>query len=159
MLNTPRALLLIALAWPAAAQSGPGEREQSARELMSNAAQALRERRTTGFLEAFDRPLADPLRKPVEALVRSYDVQSAPEFLSVTADDRGVALTIDWKLDLTAREGQRSITHRQKRVGCRVELRGDALRIVALDAPGFFSPPDVDSAWDLLQSAARALSQ
>lgn len=158
-----RALLLIALAWPAAAQSVPADREQAARELISNAAQALAERRTPGFLEAFDRPLAERLRKPVEALVRAYDIQPAPEFLSATADDRGVALTLDWKLDLTAREGQRAITHRQKRMGCRVALRDGALRIVALDgaldAPGFFSPPDVDGAWDLLQSAARSLSQ
>ena len=29
----------------------------------------------------------------------------------------------------------------------------------ALAAPGPFSPPNVDGAWDLIQSAARALSQ
>jgi hypothetical protein len=163
MPNMLRALLLIGLAWPAAAQSGPADREQAARDLISNAAQALTERRTAGFLEALDRPLADQLRKPVEALVRSYDVQPALEFLSATADERGVALAVEWKLDLTAREGQRAITHRQRQVGCRVELRGDVLRIVTMDgalgAPGFFSPPDVDGAWDLLESAASALSQ
>jgi hypothetical protein len=163
MLKMPRALLLIALAWPAAAQSGPADREQAARDLLSNTAQALAERRAASFLEALDRPLAEQLRKPGEALVRSYDGQSALEFLSATADDRGVTLAIDWKLDLTAREGPRSITHRQRRIACRVESRGGALRIVALDgildAPGFFSPPDVDGAWDLLQTAARALSQ
>jgi hypothetical protein len=166
MLNLPRALLLIALAWPAAAQNAPADQQQAARDLVSNAAQALAERRAAGFLEAFDTPLAEKLRKPVEALVRSYDVQPALEFLSATEDDRGVALGIDWKLDLTAREGQRGITHRQKRVSCRVESRDGALRIVvfgvpdgALDASGFFSPPDVSGAWDLLQSAARALSQ
>jgi len=163
MLNLLRALLLIALAWPAAAQSGPAEREQAARDLMSSAAQALRERRTTGFLEVLDKPLAAQLRKPVEALVGSYEVQPTIEFLSATTDDRGVALAVDWKLDLTGREGHRAVTRRQKRVGCRVELRDGALRIVALDgaldAPGFFSPPNVDGAWDLLESAARALSQ
>ena len=30
MLNTPRALLLIALAWPTAAQNAPADREQAA---------------------------------------------------------------------------------------------------------------------------------
>jgi len=166
MPNLPRALLLIGLAWPAAAQSGPADQQQAARDLVSNAAQALAERRAAGFLQALDAPLAEKLRKPVEALVRSYDVQPALEFLSATEDDRGVALGIDWKLDLAAREGQRSITHRQRRVSCRVESRDGALRIVAfgvpdgaLDAPGFFSPPDVSGAWDLLQSAARGLSQ
>ena len=167
MLNTPRALLLIALAWPAAAQSAPADREQAARDLVSKAAQALAERRAAGFLEAFDRPPAEKLRKPVEALVRSYDVRPALDFVSSTADDRGVALVVDWTLDLTAREGQRGITHRQRRVNCRLESRDGALRIVTfgdnLDgtpgAPGLFSPPDVSGAWDLLQSAARALSQ
>ena len=164
--NTRRALLLIALAWPAAAQSGPNDRQQAARDLVSKAAQALAERRAAGFLEALDRPLAEHLRKPVEAMVRAYDIQPALDFLSATAGDRGVALTIDWKLDLAAREGLRSITHRQKRVTCHVESRDGALRMVAfgvpdgvLDAPGFFSPPDVSGAWDLMQSAARALSQ
>jgi len=161
--NTRRALLLIALAWPAAAQSGPNDRQQAARDLVSKAAQALAERRAAGFLEAFDRPLAEHLRKPVEAMVRAYDIQPALDFLSATAGDRGVALAIDWKLDLAAREGLRSITHRQKRVTCRVEPRDGALRIVsldgALDTPGRFSPPDIDGAWDLLQTAARALNQ
>jgi hypothetical protein len=161
--NMLRALLLIGLAWPAAAQSGPVDRAQAARDLVSKAAQALAERRATGFLEALAPALAEKLRKPVEALVHSYDVQPALEFLSSTADDRGVALTIDWKLDVTAREGQRAITHRQRRVTCRVESRDGARRIVALDGaldvPGFFSVPDVDGAWDVLQSAARALSQ
>ena len=164
--NVPRALLLIALAWPAAAQSGPADQQQAARDLVSNAAQALAERRAAGFLQALDAPLAEKLRKPVEALVRSYDVQPALEFLSATTGDRGVALVIDWKLDLAAREGLRGITHRQRRVSCRVESRDGALRMVAfgvpdgaLDAPGFFSPPDVSGAWDLLQSAARGLSQ
>ena len=137
------------------------------RDLVSNAAQSLAERRASGFLEAFDKPLADRLRKPVEALVHAYDIQPALEFLSATAGDRGVALGIDWKLDLAAREGLRSITHRQRRIACRVESRDGALRIAAfgdnLDgtpgAPGFFSPPDVDGAWDLLQTAARALSR
>ena len=152
MLNVLRALLLIALAWPAAAQSGPVDQQQAARDLVSNAAQALAERRAAGFLEA---------------LLRSYDVKPALEFVSATEDNRGVALGMDWKLDLAAREGLRSITHRQRRVSCRVEPRDGALRIVAFGdspdgapgAPGLFSPPDVDGAWDLLQSAARALSQ
>jgi len=167
MLNTLRALLLIALAWQAAAQSAPVDRAQAARDLVSKAAQALGERRAAGFLEALDPPLAEKLRKPIESLVRSYDIQPALEFFFSGNDDRGVALGIDWKLDLTAREGQRSITHRQKRVSCRVEQRDGGLRIVAFSdkldgapgAPGLFSPPDVDGAWDLLQSAARALSQ
>jgi hypothetical protein len=158
-----RALLLIGLAWPAAAQNGPADREQAARDLVSKAAQALAERRPAGFLEAFDRPLAEKLRKPVEALVRSYDIQPALEFQSKAEDDRGAALAVDWKLDLAAREGQRSITHRQRRIACRVESRDGALRMVALDgafdAPGLFSPPDVNGAWDLLHSAASALSQ
>jgi len=167
MPNLLRALLLIASAWPAAAQSGPADQRQAARDLVSNAAQALAERRAAGFLEAFDKPLAAQLRKPVEALLQSYDVQPALEFLSATADNRGVALAIDWKLDLTAREGLRGITHREKRVSCRVESRDGVLRMVAFGdspevapgAPGLFSPPDVSGAWDLLESAARALSQ
>src|ERR1039458_9736698 len=62
MLNVLRALLLIALAWPAAAQSGPVDQQQAARDLVSNAAQALAERRAAGFLEALDTPLAAQLR-------------------------------------------------------------------------------------------------
>jgi hypothetical protein len=161
-----RALLLIALGWPAVAQNAPADQQQAARDWVSNAAQALAERRTAGFLEAFDQPLAEELRKPVEALVSSYDIQPALEFVQTSGDDHGVALIIDWKLDLTAREGQRGITHRQKRVSCRVESRAGALHIAALAVPdgargaaGFFSAPDVDGAWDLLQSAASGLGQ
>ena len=156
-------LLLIALAWAGAAQNAPAEREQAAENLVANATQALAERRAAGFLEAFERPLADKLRKPVEALAAGYDIQPALEFLSAAAADRGVSLRIDWKLELTAREGQRSLTHRERQVGCRVERRGDALRIVSFDesggATGLFAPPNVDGAWDLLQSAARELGQ
>lgn len=75
-----RALLLIALAWPAATQSVPADREQAARDLVSNAAQALAERRAAGFLDALDAPLAEKLRKPVEALVPAYDIQPASSF-------------------------------------------------------------------------------
>ncbi|HEY9142398.1 MAG TPA: hypothetical protein VIN93_15970 [Bryobacteraceae bacterium] len=161
--NILRALLLIGSAWLAAAQSVPVDREQAARDLISNAAQALAERHTAAFLKVFDQPLAETLRKPVDALVRSYDVEPALEFVSETGGDRGVALSIDWKMELTARGGLRSITHRERRVECRVESRDGALRIVAMDgalaAPDFFSPPDVSGAWDLMQSAARALSQ
>jgi hypothetical protein len=162
-----RALLLIALAWPVAAQSPAADPQQTARDLVSNAAQALADRRTAGFLGALDKPLAERLRKPVEALLRSYDVQPALEIFFTGVNGPGVALGIDWKMDLAAREGLRSITHRQRRVTCRVEPRDGALRIVALDAiregpldaPSLFSPPDITGAWDLLQSAARSLSQ
>jgi len=158
-----RALLLSGMAWQVAAQSGPADPEKAARDLIQNAAQALAERRATGFLEAFDRPLAERLRKPVEALVRDYDIERALEFRSAAGDERGAALSVDWKLDLTAREGQRDITHRQKRLECRVAVRDGAPRIVSLDGAfegaGFFAPPDVDGAWDLLESAARALSE
>ena len=158
-----RAFLSIGLAWAAAAQGAPGDRVAAARDLISKAAQALTDRRPAGFLEALDRPLAGQLRKPVEALLQSYDLRPALQFESATADDRGVALAIDWKLDLTAREGQRGITHRERRFECRVEPRDGALRIVSLDgasgASGFFSLPAVDGAWDLMETAARALNQ
>jgi hypothetical protein len=158
-----RALLPIAMAWPAAAQSGAADREQAARDVVTNAVQALVDRHAATFLEALDKPIADKLRKPVEALLRSFDVQPAIEFVSATTDDRGVALAGDWKLDLAAREGLRSVTHRQRRVTCRIEARDGAPKIVTLDgvldAPGLFSPPDIDGAWDLLESAARLLSQ
>jgi hypothetical protein len=157
-----RALLFLGFLWQSSAQSGPADREKAARDLISNAAQALADRRPAGFLEALARPLAEQLRKPVEALIQNYDVQPALEFVSATADDSGVALSIDWKMDLTAREGQRGVTHRGRRLQCRVELRDGAPRIVALNgafsSPGFFSPPAVDGAWDLLESAAHALN-
>jgi len=156
-----RCISLIGLAWLAVAQSGP-DREKPARELLSNAAQALAARDGAGFLDAFDQPLAAKLRKPVESLIAGYEIQPAIEFLSATAGDRGVDLSLDWKLDLTAHEGQRGITHRTRRFQCRIEPRGNRLRIVSFDGPdmpGFFAPPKVDGAWDLLLWTARALSQ
>jgi hypothetical protein len=163
MLKTPRALVLLALVWPAAAQTTPADQEQAARELISNAGRALAARHAAVFLEALDRPLADQLRKPVEALLQRYDVQPSVDFLSVTGDGPGVAVSFDWKLSLTTREGQRAVTHREKRAACRVEWRAGAPRITSFvgvfNAPAFLAPPDVDGAWDLLQSAARALSQ
>jgi hypothetical protein len=161
--NMLRALLLIALAWPAAAQSATADREQAARDVVTNAAQALLERHPAAFLEALDKPLAEKLRKPVDALLRSFDVQPVVEFVSATTDDRGVALAVDWKMDIAAREGLRSVTHRRRRLTCRIESRDGAPKIVTLDgvlnAPGLFSPPDIDGAWDLIESAARLLSQ
>jgi hypothetical protein len=154
-----RALLLIGLAWPAAAQSGAPDGEQAARDVVSNAARALAERHAAGFLDVLDKPLASQLRKPIETLLRSYDAQPAIAFVSATTDDRGAALVIDWKMEIAAREGLRSVTHRERRVTCRVESRDGASKIVTLDALGLFSPPDIDGAWDLLQSAARLLSQ
>jgi hypothetical protein len=154
-----RALLLIGLAWAAAAQSAAPDREQAAREVVSNAVRALAERHAAGFLDVLDKPLASQLHKPIETLLRSYDVQPAIEFVSATTDDRGVALVTNWKIDIAAREGLRSVTHRERRVTCRVESRDGASKIVTLDAPGLFASPDIDGAWDLLQSAARLLSQ
>jgi len=157
----PLALLLIGLIPSAAAQNGPADREQAARDLIANAAQALAERRAPGFLDALDRPLANQLRKPVEALVRDYDIQSGLDFAPAAGDDRGVSLAVTWRMDLTAREGGRAVTHRERRVTCRVESRGGALRIVAVDgaleAPGLFSSPDIGGAWDLLLTASTAL--
>jgi hypothetical protein len=155
-----RALLLIALAWAAAAQNAAPDREQAARDAVSNATRSLAERHAASFLDTLDKPLASQLRKPIETLLRSYDVQPAIEFVSATADDHGVALVIDWKMDVAAREGLRSVTHRERRVTCRVESRDGASKIVTLDgALGVLAPPDIDGAWDLLQSAARLLSQ
>jgi len=170
MLKTLRALLVFASAWPAAAQSGLTNPEQAARELIAQAAQALAGRHAAGFLEAFDRPLADQLRKPVGALVQDYSIQPALEFLDGAASGGGITVTLKWNMDLTAREGQRSVTHRHWLVDCSVAPRDGALRITRFSGnheplsstqgpAALFAPPRVDGAWDLLQAAARALSQ
>jgi len=165
VLGVLRALLLLGLAWPAAAQSAPADRERAARDLIANAAGSLAGRDAAGFLAAFAPSLADQLRKPIEALARDYEIQPALQFVNASAENNGIAFTIDWNMSLTAREGQRGVTHRHEVVSCSVELHGGLPRIAALegknapDAAAFFSPPDVGGAWDLLQGAARALSQ
>jgi hypothetical protein len=78
--------------------------------------------------------------------VRQADVQS-----TIRLGDGGTA---DWELQITEKQNSHAITHRQTRVTYRVQ----GSRIEALSPADFFRPPHVDGAWNVLESAATALS-
>ena len=86
-------------------------------------------------------PGFEGLRANVQALVLSFEVESAIDPVSNTGDDRARDLEIDWQMQLIDRTGLGRVTRRRQAVKCRLELRGRKWKMVALDPVAFFAPP------------------
>ena len=91
------------------------------------------------------------------ALVNQADAQSTIEFRSESGDSRSRTLQMDWDLRITDKASS-AVTTRRARVTCRFQPANGAWRIVSFEPREFFRPPRVDGAWNLLESAAAALS-
>ena len=117
-------------------------------DTLQRAAEALSKGDVTAFAAGFDpkMPGLAKIRGDATELVRQADVQS-----TIQVRDGGSA---DWELVIAGKQNSHSITHRQARVTYRV-AQG---RIEAFGPTDFFRPPRVDGAWNVLESAATALS-
>ena len=128
-------------------------------DAVQRAAAALGDGDIKKFAAAFD-PSATGLaqmRAQAAQLVGQADAQSNIEFRGESGDNRVRTLPMDWELRITDKATQ-AVTRRQARVTCRVELRGGEWRILSLEPRDFFRPPHVEGAWNVLESAAAALS-
>jgi len=128
-------------------------------DAVERAAAALGDGDIKAFAAAFDlsAPGLAQMRAQAAQLVGQADAQSNIEFRGESGDNRVRTLQLDWELRITDKESQ-AATRRQARVTCRVELRGGEWRILSLEPRDFFRPPHVGGAWNVLESAAAALS-
>lgn len=148
-------LLMIVAAVPLAA-----DEPATAADTVKQAATALGNGDAAGFAAAFDSamPGLAALRAGADGLLRQADVQSSIEFRGESGDGRSRTLLMDWKLLIAERGASHAVTTRQARVTCRLALRGGQWRISGFEPSDFFAPTRVDGAWDVLETAAAALS-
>ena len=148
-------LLIIAAALPLAA-----EEPAPAADTVRQAAMALGNGDAAAFAAAFDpaMPGFAALRKGADELMQQADVQSTIDFGGESGDNSSRTLQMDWHLRIEQRGISHAIITRQAHVKCRLLARGGQWRIAALEPPGLFTPARVDGAWDVLESAAAALS-
>jgi hypothetical protein len=127
-------------------------RADSPRDLVQRMAQALADNRPLDFLAAFDKAMPGyaALRSIVDNLLSRANVQSTVELVSNSL--------LEWSLHIVERGGTGGTTDRQARVACRFEEKGGEWRMAAFDPDGLFAPPRGAEAWNVLQSAAAALS-
>jgi len=152
---TRRVLVLMSLAGLARADSA-----EEARDVVRRMAQALGDGRAAEAVSVLDpsMPGYAQLRGWMTSLLSHAELQSTIEIRSNTGDDRSRTLKLNWRLHLVEREGPRATTERAAEVTCKLEKRDGHWLIVGLEPPNLFVPLRGAETWDLVQSAARALS-
>lgn len=152
---TRRGLFLMALAGLARADSAG-----DARDAVARMAQALGDGQAAEAANMLDpgMPGYRDLRAAMESLLARADVQSNIDILSNAGDDRARTLKLDWHLRVDQREGPRATTARQVGVTCRLENRGGHWLITSFEPASLFALPRGAEAWNVVQSAAEALS-
>jgi hypothetical protein len=112
-------------------------------EVIAEMASALGRAAPTEFLSRIDRaaPGFAALRANVAALVAAADVESSVDPVSNEGDAAARDLEVDWQLHLVDRTGLGRVTRRRQTVKCRIERRGRAWKVVALEPVSFFAVP------------------
>jgi hypothetical protein len=124
------------------------------------AAIALGSGDAAAFAAAFDpsTPGLAQIRADAAELIRQADAQSNIEFRTDTGDSHAHTLHLSWDLSLASKDTAQGTIQRQVQVLCRVAQRSGQWRITGFEPRDFFRPPQVAGAWNVLESAASALS-
>ncbi len=83
--------------------------------MFEKAAAAMADRKAAGFVEAFDTgmPGFGRLRSQVEALLKTNDAESTIEWRKNEGDDQTRTVQLNWRLEITERNGAAAVTHRR----------------------------------------------
>jgi len=129
-------------------------------DAIRQAATALGSGDAAAFVAAFDpsTPGLPQIRSDAAELIRQADAQSNIEFGADTGDSRAHSLELNWTLRMNSKDTTQGRILRQAQVLCRVTQHGGPWRIAAFEPRDFFRPPHVAGAWNVLESAAAALS-
>jgi murein L,D-transpeptidase YcbB/YkuD len=148
-------LLVISVTAPLAADDA-----DSAADVVRQAAMALGNGDAAAFAKSLDpsMPGFKALRAQATALLENAETQSSIRFLGNTGDNRSRTVQMDWELRIAEHEASKAMVVRHVQATCRVELRGDQWRITRFAPSNLLAPPQVEGAWNLLESAAAALS-
>jgi hypothetical protein len=102
---------------------------------------ALEDRNAARFLGQIDRRRFrdyEVLETNVVALVAQYDVGSSVDVVEENRTGEAVELKLDWLLRLRPASGGPTMERKQQ-VRCRLERRGKAWKVTALEPVSFFS--------------------
>ena len=119
------------------------EPRQEIYDLLGSMASGLSEGSAEQFLKAFDPSMKGyaELAKNVRALVEQSDVLSTIELVEDSGDDQQHSVTVDWLLQIGAKQDGAAVTRRQQNVKCRLEKQKKKWRIVSLEPLEIFAPP------------------
>lgn len=134
---------------------------QEVHDLVADAAHGLDDRKAAVFEAAFDGSMAGlaKLRGNVDALLKTSDTRSTIEIVKDEGDDQTRKVQLDWRLEITERGGAGAVTQRRAQVQCEVRKKAGGWRIVAFTPADFFTPPQVEEAWNVLAEAALGLTE
>jgi murein L,D-transpeptidase YcbB/YkuD len=112
-------------------------------DLFTSMASALSEENPAAFLRAIDpsMPGYQQFADNVNALAAQNAVSSSIEIIKQEGDDRVQNVELDWLLEITGKDQNHAVLHRQSVVKCRLERRKNTWRVVSLDPASFFAPP------------------
>ncbi len=129
--------------------------------LFEKAADAMADRKAAAFTEAFDpaMPGFGKLRAQVAALLETNDAESTIEWRKNQGDDQNRTVQLNWLLEITARNGAASVTHRRAEVACQLAKKSGKWRIVSFTPQDFFAPPQAEQAWMVVMTAAQGLTE
>ena len=129
--------------------------------LFEKAAAAMADRKAAAFAEAFDpaMPGFGRLRSQVEALLKTNDAESTIEWRKNEGDDQNRTVQLNWRLEITERNGAAAVTHRQAEVACKLAKKSGKWRIVSFTPQDFFAPPQAEQAWQVVMTAAQGLTE
>ena len=114
-----RRLLLLAFV----ASTVLADPRQEIYDLVASMASGLSEGNAEQFLNAFDPSIKgyDDLARNVRALVEQMEVVSTIELVEDAGDDRQHTVTVDWLLQIVAKQDQAVTARRQQSVKIRLE--------------------------------------
>lgn len=129
--------------------------------MFEKAAAAMADRKAAGFVEAFDTgmPGFGRLRSQVEALLKTNDAESTIEWRKNEGDDQTRTVQLNWRLEITERNGAAAVTHRLAEVACKLARKSGKWRIVSFTPQDFFAPPQAEQAWQVVMTAAQGLTE
>lgn len=139
-------MLRLVLLAAAAAAIAPADIKQDLTDLFAGMASALSDANPRDFLRAFDpaMPGYERFAANIRALAAENAVSNAVEITSQKGGDQSQEVELDWQMEIKG-IGQSGIAvSREAALKLRLERRGKAWRIVALDPLSFFTPPGAE---------------
>lgn len=141
--SSPSLALAALLILPPAALGAPDE-AVAVRRMLLDASRALQATNAALFLSHFDPkrfPDVGRFRADVSALMQQKDIASSIDIRSITPQESGYAIELDWLLQLTPNEQPGRVETRREEVAIRVARgKNGRWRIVKLEPRGLFEP-------------------
>ena len=112
--------------------------------MFGSMASALSEDNPAVFLRAIDpsAPGYAALARNVNALANQNELTCSIEIVKQEGDARAQTVELDWLLEIRGKNQNHVFVRREATITCKLERRKNKWRVVSLDPPDFFAPPD-----------------